>query len=595
MTTQNETAAGRVAAALEMLNVTGRRTRQAAERATEVKTAPVVDEKNDIVNNQVYRIWNDGHLSNAQKVDATVSYLTCVDGNYAQARARFLEYKAFFAAAQQAGVEVDIRSMEALIEEVKNATKPMVDGIVNGLNDVNQSVEVTSKLLSVIRKARLDGKTIEAIGEAFRHNEKVIAYLADRERAKVAAEAQKRNAEGLLKDALADDAESRKGLVKGLMRSLTGPDKQIAARIETAQGYKDRAEAEIRSLAALIGQAEAQRRQDMEDGPLSILRTLDATTDNFSDNLVKQAERGIKLLRGVSASIGALTSRTDTGEIDIRALLKKTSDAAARDELLQGVLKKVAEVTHAQAAGYTEALAAKDAQIDAETDETQLALLKSERSLDVEKRDSALDYEETLLGSVNAFASIMSNGVDARGRAQQDLTFIQAQKALFERLANEALPATSTALYTVLTEARALQIGEEGMAVSAVTEKARQLGQSGLAGVLQTQRDMHKASVEHATATIKALEEAHTAIADQIVRAVEEGVENRKLGDRLQQVAGELRDSTETFAQVRASVADMSGKGDAANQNGVGGEEEAPARPAGGGSVPGVLRYPQVA
>jgi hypothetical protein len=240
-------------------------------------------------------------------------------------------------------------------------------------------------------------------------------------------------------------------------------------------------------------------------------------------------------------------------------------------------------------------LADKDAKIESETDVSKLALLKAERSADVEKRDSALDYEETLLGTVNGFVAIMSNNVDSRSRAQQGLTLIQAQKTLFERLANEALPATSTALYTMLTEARALQIGEEGMAVSAVTESARKLGQSGLADVLQTQREMHQASVDHTEATIKALEAAHNAIADQIVRAVEEGVESRKLGDRLQQVAMELRDSTETFAQVRASVADMSGKGDeAANQN-DGGAGEGPARPAGSGTVPGVLRYPQVA
>lgn len=572
MTTYEE----RIQAALDLAG--GMQLETRTEEETSVAQAPslasLTEDMPDLSTNEVAKIMSDMSLSDEGRAKKLVDFLACTNGDYIEAKNRFTAFKAWFAVQQSEGVEASIKAMEDLIAEVKEAQRPLIEMIVGNLGDVQKSIDVSTRLLEVIRKARLDGKTIEQIGAAFRENQALVENIENLEKDVPAREGAIERAEKRRDSAMEDDAKSRKGFFKALARTLTGPDKDLVARLKYAEELVANAKKDLEKLRDDIAAAQKKRNTSLEEGPMMILRTLDASEKSFSENLIATATHSIALLRQIAAALTPIIVRTDRGEMDAERTLKTLGNVTARDELLCGVLNKVADVTGEQTAKMAEEIAAKDGEIATTSDAVDLALKKSDRTKMVESRESALGYENGLKDMVMRFGSILSNDAILKDRANHGLRLLQTQKKLFEQLATEALPATASALQASLLEARAMQVGEQGLAIHAVTEAGQEMGGKSLGSVLKSTQEIHGAGVAHANKLIATLEEAKKTVAEQIKMTLEQGSTDRKLGARLTKLAGELGELSSTSIEVRTRMAGPAAPA-AANDDAAG-----PGRPA---------------
>jgi hypothetical protein len=543
----------RLQAGIEPMSEIAERAR-APNSAAEV-AAPKMETKIDVSANPIHKIMAEDDLSNEEKIDAIARYLTAEGDDFPKAREHFAAFEAYFSYLQSEGMFADAKGVRSLIEEVKSALKPEIAKIANNMTEVQLGIEDTKRMLEALRAARLEGKTLEQITDAIRENDRLLAEIADLQRAIGLNENEVQRREAQQKEAYDRKIASEQGFWNGMKRLLGGADKDIARTIEMINGRLNAAKEEVTRTKQQLTERETERKRNLEDGPLTLLRTLDLTEQSFSEKVVETAEADLSLITGAMESVDRLKKRTTFSEKAAREINQQIAAAQVREIVLKGALHRVAEATHEQGAGLKTQLDGIDQQLQGTQDgDAERATLSVQRIQVAQKEHGAQDYEEALNRTVMLFEVIAANSVDAQSQSNELGRLIQREKDVLNSLSSEALPATSRALRMTLTQTVVLQTGELASSVAAITNRARAISRATLGDLIDAQEDLHKQNIEQLDQTIEALGQAEEMMTTRLEKTVEEALQNRDRMGRVGVAANSLREILEDLNEIRPSV-----------------------------------------
>jgi DNA repair exonuclease SbcCD ATPase subunit len=452
-------------------------------------------------------------------------------------------------------MELNVQGIQRLIKEIESALKPEIEKIIGDVVNVQHGVESSRKLLEVIRAARVEGKTIDEISAAMKLNDSIIAAIDALNQNLARLNQSKESMARILASKEEDKKQSQKGLVNSIKR-LFGPDQSIELAIDSAQEQLNALQTQIAEIQTELEAKAAERNQNLESGPLLILRSIDATEQSFSENIVSTAKASLELIEGATKSIQILLQRTAYSEATAREINESIAEAEVRQTILKGAIQQVAKNTTLQTQKLKVDLDAKDAEI-AQTDkgDVQAAVLNAAR-VDIDQHyNGALDYQEVLNQTETNFEVIAAGNVEAKSRANQLAALIHTEKELLKRLGTEALPATTLALRTVLETSVAQQNSELAVTIGAITERARETGKEGLSNLINAQAELHAQKIKDMDRAIKALADAEEAVVQRIEATVNEGTETRERMKTLVDVASGLQDALGELNEIRPSVA----------------------------------------
>ena len=507
----------------------------------------------DIAHNTVAKIMVRGDLSDKGKLEAVVVFLNAADANYAAAQRNFAEFEAYFTYEQSKRTQVSEQNIQRLMDELADGTKATVKHILEDFNSVNTGAGKIKQLLKVMEKARADGKTVEVLTEAYRFNEKLLHELA------------------VLKDSLAGatkqdevnvriqtslDAETAATKSSRIRKLFFGKNERLAEALYYAAHSLKITQTKIVELQRSIGEKEAQRNSKLEDGELTILRTIDATEGGLTDQILETARDSLSLIKTTRGSIERLlhaNARSRAACTEITATLNRM----AEDEtILKGALQVVAKQTHQQ--GQDLHLAVDKSTQDkaaAAGDDAQVTLLTVKLDNVMQTDQRALDYERVLQAKVVSFEMLASANVQAEARAQQFATLVDAQHELLSNLEQQALPITASALEMGLQQGVALRDGLLAAGVRDATRKAKDIFSSNLEGATSAQTRLENENLDQMRAAIAALGSAQALIVDRTDKAIERGLTSMGLVEQVKVSAGAVRSAMADFQKVDSGLA----------------------------------------
>jgi len=518
------------------------------DAAAQVAPTQAAEEQIDISSNPIHVIMEDGSLSNDEKIEKIAGYLTAEQNDYPEARRRFAEFEAYYAHTQSENMKIDVKGIERLLEELRNSLKPEVEKIARDLSDVQTKVQDAKKKLEVLREARKQGKSLEELTAAFRENESLLAQIAA---AQKTLDQLAKKEESLISDlATANQRkkESESGFLNSLARTFSGPDKVIAATIQSIETRLHGAAEEITRTAGQKQAIEASRDQKLEIGPLLILRAVDATEKGYSDDLIQAAESGLSLVNGAAQAVGRLIHRNAFSVEQARVINLAISRSAVSELIIKKAIEIVTEKTHDQGLQLEQQLTANVASIKetAASGESTTELEVQKLDLD-QKHRGATEYVDILGRTSMQFDKAAANSTGAQAQAEQLAELLQQEKEVLIGMASEALPTTTRALRLTLNQALALHAHELGSTVHELIQKAQELNSDSMKQLVDTQSDLHKQEIAKIEEAMKALDES----AELMTKQVEANVE--AAAERMQKMA-ELRDAAEGLNQARDAL-----------------------------------------
>jgi hypothetical protein len=526
---------------------------QAVKHRREVEAAPIPESEVvfDIANNAVAKLMERSDLSDEGKLQAVVKFLTAEDCDYAGAQKHFAEFEAYFTYEQSRRTQVSEQHIQRLMGELQDGTKSAIEHIIRDFNIVNDGAGNIKKLLRVMEKARVDGTTIETLTAAFKTNDSLLREIAS------------------LRSALAaDKTEEAKSLSRMHFYqtdSEGGLLKRFLSLFESDQNYNDSQyyysddldviKSRIRIAQNKIDEMERQRNKKLEDGELTILRTVDASEGGFTKQILKTAHDSLALIMGTRGSIEQLlvanaSSRTASNEIS-----NELSNATGRETILKGALQMVANETHVQSdslGAEVEKLVQAKANAAADPAQSTLATLQLDKMK--ETGQGALDYERIIETRVLSFGMLASADVQAEARAQQFAVLVESHHELLSNLQQQALPITASALEMGLQQGIALRDGLLSAGVRDATRKAQMIFGSNLAGATEAQSKLEAENLEQMRAAIAALGKAQALINERTDKAIEHGLASMDLVQKVTASADAVSSALSDFQKVGTSL-----------------------------------------
>ena len=507
----------------------------------------------DIVNNSVAKILQRGDLSDKGKLEAVVQFLSAKEVNYNAAQKNFAEFETYFTYAQSKRTQVSEENIQRLMNELADGTKSTVKQILDDFNSVNTGAGKIKQLLKVMEKARADGRTVEVLTEAYRFNENLLSELATLRNCLVSDE--KKEASNIrtqtsLEDAKAADKSRR------IRRFFLGDNNRLAEALFYSTHSLKETQTEIVKIRQAITKKEAQRNSNLENGELTILRTVDATEGGLTEQILKTAQDSLTLIKGTRVSIERLlaaNARSRSACTDITATLNRM---AGSETILKGALQVVAKQTHQQGESlHTEVDQRTRDKAEAAGDEAEVTLLTVKLDNVTQTDQRALDYERILQAKVVSFEMLASANVQAEARAQQFASLVDAQHELLSNLQQRALPITASALEMGLQQGVALRDGLLAAGVRDATRKAQDIFGSNLEGATGAQSRLEAENLDQMRAAIAALGKAQALIADRTDEAIERGLSEMELVEQVKASAGGVRAAMADFQKVDGGLA----------------------------------------
>jgi hypothetical protein len=547
--------AGR-AAQVEVATV-GKRVRvQLAEPEVAVKKVSSTEAVFDIANNTIAKIMERSDLSDKGKLEAVVEFLSAKDANYSAAQRNFAEFEAYFTYAQSKRTQVSEQNIQRLMDELADGTKSTVKHILDDFNSVNVGAGKIKQLLKVMERARVDGRTVETLTEAYRSNEKLLQELASLKDS-LAADEEQEAAGARTQSSLEQESASEQA--GGLKRLLFGRNERLAEALYYSSHSLTTLQGKIMKLQRVISEKKAQRDAKLEDGQLTILRTVDATEGGLTDQILKTALDSLALIKSTRGSIERLltaNARSRAACSDITATLNRM---AAGETVLKGALQVVAKQTHQQGeALHLEVDKRTHDKAEAADDAAQVTLLTVNLDSATQTDLRALDYERILQNKVVSFEMLASANVQAEARAQQFASLVDAQHELLSNLQQQALPVTASALEMGLQQGVALRDGLLAAGVRDATKRAQEIFGSNLEGTTVAQTRLEAENLDQMRSAIAALGQAQTLITDRTDKAIERGLDSLELVEQVKISAAGVRGAMSDFEKVDAGLTNRS-------------------------------------
>nr|WP_294565199.1 hypothetical protein [uncultured Rhodopila sp.] len=507
----------------------------------------------DIVNNSVAKILQRGDLSDKGKLEAVVQFLSAKEVNYNAAQKNFAEFETYFTYAQSKRTQVSEENIQRLMNELADGTKSTVKQILDDFNSVNTGAGKIKQLLKVMEKARADGRTVEVLTEAYRFNENLLSELATLRNCLVSDE--KKEASNIrTQTSLEDEKAADKS--RRIRRFFLGDNNRLAEALFYSTHSLKETQTEIVKIRQAITKKEAQRNSNLENGELTILRTVDATEGGLTEQILKTAQDSLTLIKGTRVSIERLlaaNARSRSACTDITATLNRM---AGSETILKGALQVVAKQTHQQGESlHTEVDQRTRDKAEAAGDEAEVTLLTVKLDNVTQTDQRALDYERILRAKVVSFEMLASANVQAEARAQQFASLVDAQHELLSNLQQRALPITASALEMGLQQGVALRDGLLAAGVRDATRKAQDIFGSNLEGATGAQSRLEAENLDQMRAAIAALGKAQALIADRTDEAIERSLSEMELVEQVKASAGGVRAAMADFQKVDGGLA----------------------------------------
>jgi hypothetical protein len=536
-----------------------------------VEASPTSEKVFDIANNAVAGIMERGDLSDKGKLEAVVTFLSAKDVDYAAAQKCFAEFETYFTYEQSKRTQVSEQNIQRLMDELADGTKSTVKQILDDFNSVNIGAGKIKQLLKVMEKARADGRTVEVLTAAYRFNEKLLSELAALKDFLASDEKQgalNARTQSSLEDEKAAEDSGR------VRRFFFGRNERLAEGLYYSSHSLKITQEKIQKLQKSIGEKESQRNAKLEDGELTILRTVDATEGGLTDQILRTARDSLTLIKSTRASIERLlnaNARSRAACTDITATLNRMSDS---ETILKGALQVVVKQTHLQGeALHAEVDKSTQERVRAAGDEAQVTLLTVKLDNITQTDQRAMDYERVLQTKVVSFEMLASANVQAEARAQQFASLVDAQHELLSNLQQQALPVTASALEMGLQQGVALRDGLLAAGVRDATKKAQVIFGSNLEGATGAQTRLEAENLDQMRAAIAALGKAQVLITDRTDKAIERGLSEMDLVAQVKSSAGAVRSAMADFQKVDSGLANRdSGPAQAGGPVSVAGE-----------------------
>ena len=507
----------------------------------------------DIANNTVAKLMARGDLSDRGKLEAVVQFLNAADANYNAAQKNFAEFEVYFTYEQSKRTQVSEQNIQRLMDELADGTKSTVKHILEDFNSVNAGAGRIKQLLRVMEKARADGRTVEVLTEAYRFNEKLLHELAALKEVLAAASKQDEVNVRIQTSLDAEKLASKPGRIRRLM---FGSNERLAEALYYSAYSLKTTQTKILELQHSIAEKEAQRNSKLEDGELTILRTIDATEGGLTDQILRTANDSLTLIKGTRLSIERLlaaNARSRAACNDITATLARM---AGSETILKGALQVVAKQTHLQGEElHAEVDQSARNKAAAAGDEAQMTLLTVQLDNVTQTDGRARDYERILQAKVVSFEMLASANVQAEARAQQFASLVGAQHELLSNLQQQALPITASALEMGLQQGVALRDGLLAAGVRDATRRAQAIFGTNLEGATGAQSMLEAENLDQMRAAIAALGNAQALIADRTDKAIERGLNSLELVEQMKTSAGSVRAAMADFQKVDAGLA----------------------------------------
>ena len=507
----------------------------------------------DIANNTVAKLMARGDLSDKGKLEAVVQFLNAADANYNAAQKNFAEFEVYFTYEQSKRTQVSEQNIQRLMDELADGTKSTVKHILEDFNSVNAGAGRIKQLLRVMEKARADGRTVEVLTEAYRFNEKLLHELAALKEVLAAASKQDEVNVRIQTSLDAEKLASKPGRIRRLM---FGSNERLAEALYYSAYSLKTTQTKILELQHSIAEKEAQRNSKLEDGELTILRTIDATEGGLTDQILNTAKDSLTLIKSTRVSIETLLAANARSRAACTEITATLNRMAGDETILKGALQVVAKHTHLQGEALHKDVdkSARD-KAAAAGDEAQVTLLTVQLDNVMQTDQRALDYERVLQAKVVSFEMLASANVQSEARAQQFASLVGAQHELLSNLQQQALPITASALEMGLQQGVALRDGLLAAGVRDATKKAQEIFGSNLEGATGAQTRLESENLDQMRAAIAALGKAQKLIVDRTDKAIERGLSSLELVEQVKSSAGAVRAAMADFQKVDAGLA----------------------------------------
>ena len=532
---------------------------QVEETKSEIETETVssTEKDFDIANNRVASIMNRSDLSDKGKLEAVVEFLCAKNEDYQAAQKHFAELEVYFTYEQSKRTQVSEQNIQRLIDELEEGTKSLVKNILTDFNSVSDGAGKIKQLLTVMEKARVGGKTVEVLTAAYKLNERLIKEISSLQQ--VLAEGQKKEGETLQRQKRFQDQKKKndEGFANTFFSALgiSGSNQRIADSLFYATYELKSVQDKIKEFRDNLSQKEGQRNKELEDGELTILRTIDATEGGLTDQILETAKDSLALIKSTRVSIESLLSANAKSRAACNDITRTLNSMAGGETILKGALHVVAKETHLQGKSLkTEVNKLNQDRAESVGDEAQLTLVTVKFDKLSQTEQGALDYERVLQTKVVSFEMLASANVQAEARAQQFATLVESQHELLSNLQQQALPVTASALEMGLQQGVALRDGMLAAGVRDATNKAQAIFGSNLEGATGAQTRLETENLDQMRTAIAALGKAQTLIVERTDKAIERGLTSLELVEEVTASAEAVRAAMSDFQKADSVV-----------------------------------------
>jgi len=521
--------------------------------------APAVSKELDSASNPITKIMDRNDLSDQGKLEAVVDFLDAKDESNQTTQRNFAEFEAYFTFEQGKRTQVSEQNIQRLMSELAGRTNATVKHILRDFDMVNVGAGKIKQLLMVMERARVDGKTVEVLTTAYRANEKILEEMAALKQA--LALHLSREAVFVKKHAeLQNERDGNENSLSNLF-GLFGKSEKFSQSLYYSDYDLRELRSKIQQLQHNVGAREEQRHKELENGDLTILRTIDATEGGLTDQILETATDSLALLKGMRLSIESLLAANARSRTACTDITKTLNTMNGDETILKGALEVVAMGAHRHSEslrGEVEKLTQEKA--DAGADTVQSTLLTVKRDKASQSDQLALDYERVVQTKVVSFQMLASSNVQAEARAQQFATLIDSQHEVLSDLQQQALPVTASALEMGLQQAVALRDGLLSAGVRDATKKAQEIFGSSLQGATDAQSRLGTEHLNQMRTTIAALGNAQSIISRRTDKAIEHGLASLELVEQVTASASAVREAMSDFQNVDNALGPQDGQ-----------------------------------
>jgi hypothetical protein len=526
--------------------------------AVELVAAATSEKTFDIANNTVGKILVRSDLSDKGKLEAMVELLSAKDKSFSASQKTFVEFEEYFTYEQSKRAQISEQNIQRLMDELEDGTKAKIDEILLNFNKVNEGAGTIKKLLTVMQKARAQGNTVEALTGAYKLNENLLRDLAVHKAALDARRIEETSAIRAHDAELERKTERDESLVNKFIHALgfeESFDWDMDSYLYICANRLARIQERIQAEKNRVSEEESRRDKSLEDGELTILRTIDASERGFTEQIVQTAKDSLALIKSTRASIDALIANNVSSRAASLELTSTLNNTTSRETIFKGALQVVAKETHLRGESLsTELDKLTSDKAATQEDEAQAALTTVEIDKLSRTHQWALHYEQTLNSKVMFFEMLASNNVQAEVRVQQFASLVESHHELLVNLQQQALPVTAVALEMGLQQGVALRDGLLAAGVRDATKRAQEIFGQNLEGATEAQKRIESEKLDQMHAAIEALGKAQALIAERTESAIESGLASMALVEKVTASAEGVRSAMAEFQKVGSAL-----------------------------------------